>query len=76
VHTTGRAIADALTEAELQVAACTYVAASMRSAAADLGASSPLGRAWSHWAARLEKEADRLQGLDDQPPPPSLRAVR
>jgi hypothetical protein len=76
VHNAGRAIADALTEAELQVDACLDIAAAMRCRAADFGPNSPLGRGWSHWAQRLEKEADRLQGQDDQSPQRSLRAVR
>jgi hypothetical protein len=77
VHNAGRAIADALTEPEIQVAACLQVAAAMRKAAADLGGpSSPVGRGWSHWAQRLETEAARLQGLDDPSPQRSLRAVR
>jgi hypothetical protein len=76
VHTAGRALADALTDAELQVAACLTVAATMRTAAADLGPNSPLGRAWSHWAARLETEADHLQARAAQPPQPSLQVVR
>jgi hypothetical protein len=76
VHTAGRAIADALTEAELEVAAYERAAAVMRGNAATLGISSPAGRGWAHWAQRCEKEADRLQGQSDRSPQRSLRAVR
>jgi hypothetical protein len=76
MHPTGRAITEALTEAELQVDACLDVAAAMRRRAADFGPSSPLGRGWAHWAGRLETEAVRLQGLDDLSPQRSLQVVR